>query len=69
MGLPIANLTESVRYKVELEEQGLTVDNLKQFLHVARKFGSVSKVIEAIDALASVLSNKRARNKDQSQYL
>jgi hypothetical protein len=43
MGLPIANLTESVRYKVKLEEQGLSVDYLKQFLYVERKLGSVSK--------------------------
>ena len=52
---------------MELEEQGLTVDNLKQFLHVARKFGSVSKVIEAIEAFSNLSAIEQEINKLDSQ--
>jgi predicted nucleic acid-binding Zn-ribbon protein len=55
-GLSIANLIESTQHIIQLKELGFAVDNIKQFLKVSKKFGSVGNVIEAINAFSTLNS-------------
>jgi predicted nucleic acid-binding Zn-ribbon protein len=54
ISLSIANLIESTQYMIQLKGLGFTVDNIQQFLKVSKKFGSVSNVIEAINAFSTL---------------
>jgi hypothetical protein len=54
LNLSIANLIESTQNMVELKGLGFTVDNLKQLLNISKKFGSVSNVIESINAFSTL---------------
>src|ERR671931_633808 len=50
----LGNLTESIRYKIELEGLGFTFDKLKQLLEISRKYGSFNNLIEAINAFTTL---------------
>lgn len=47
--LTIAQLSESLKYKNELERLGITTEDLKEVIEKSKKYGSISKVIQALD--------------------
>ena len=47
--LTIAQLSESLKYKTEIERLGITIDDLNQVLEKSKKYGSISKVLQALD--------------------
>jgi hypothetical protein len=54
--LTIAQLSESLKYKTELERLGITIEDLKEVIEKSKRYGSISKVIQALDDFPTLQS-------------